>query len=201
MRRLTLRIVLGLSLVLSGNLWAADDEAGEVTTLTAKALRLQVPKSWKAVKSPSEFRAAQAQIPPAAEGGEGAELVVFYFGGGATGGIQANVNRWLGQFQEAGRTVAMRRGKGAQGEYIWVDVAGTWKKPDGPPFAQKTIDKPDSRVINVIAMVDQDGQKEYYFLKLSGPAKLVQDQAAALRRALGGSADAEKPFKLEDAEN
>lgn len=196
---LTILLALAVALVHGHALRADDGE--DLTTISAKALKLHVPKAWKPAKTTSDFRAAQLDIPAAADDGEGAELVVFYFGGGATGGIKANVERWLSQFHEQGRAVAMRRGKGRQGEYVWVDVAGTWKKPDGPPFARKTIDKPNSRVINVIAMVEQDGGKEYYFLKLSGPDKLVKQQATALRDAIGGAADAEKPFKLEDAEN
>jgi hypothetical protein len=185
-----LAVLLPALLLLAASSVLGEDE---LTTVTAKAVKLQVPKSWKAVKSSSEFRAAQFTIPPAEEGGEEAELVVFHFGG-PTGGIKANVNRWVGQFQSEGRAMRMVRGKSGQGEYILADISGTWKKPDGPPFAQKTVNKPNSRVINVILITEQDKMKDYYFLKLSGPDKLVQSQAAALRKAIGTEADSEKPF-------
>jgi hypothetical protein len=70
-----------------------------------------------------------------------------------------------------------------------------------PPFAQKTIDKPGSRVIGVVLVVEKEDTKDYYFLKLSGPDGLVKSQAPALRTAFGADAKAEKPFKLEDADN
>lgn len=197
--------VAGLLAVTTITLRAADD-AEKTTEVKANALRLQVPESWKKTRSTSSMRAAQFEIPApagddAAKDAEGAELVVFYFGGGATGGMQANIGRWIGQFVEEGREVTLRRGEFKQGDYIVADISGTWKKPDGPPFARKTINKPNSRVINVIAIVTDGGEKDHYFLKLSGPDKVVKHQAEALRKALGAKPDSEKPFKLEDAEN
>ncbi len=176
----------------------AADEEQKTTEVKANALRLQVPESWKQVRSNSQMRAAQFDVPAKDEQGEGAELVVFYFGGGATGGTEANIERWIGQFQEKGREVKLSRGEFKQGEYIVADISGTWKKPDGPPFARKTIDKPNSRVINVIAIVTDGGEKDHYFLKLSGPDKLVKSQAKALREALGAKPDSEKPLKPQD---
>ena len=178
----------------------AAEDAAQTVEVKANALRLEVPKSWKQTKSRSRMRAAQFQIPASDGKGEAAELVVFYFGGGATGGTKANIARWIGQFQEKGREVVLRSGKFKQGQYIVADVTGTWKKPDGPPFARKTIDKPGSRVTNLIAIVTDGGKKDHYFLKLSGPDELVKSQAAALRAALGAKADSEKTIKLEDVE-
>ena len=176
----------------------AADEEQKTTEVKANALRLQVPEAWKQERSDSRMRAAQFTIPAKDEKGEAAELVVFYFGGGATGGTEANIERWIGQFQEKGREVSLSRGEFKQGEYIVADISGTWKKPDGPPFARKTIDKPNSRVINVIAIVTDGGEKDHYFLKLAGPDKLVKSQAEALRKALGATPDSEKPFKAEE---
>lgn len=82
-----------------------------------------------------------------------------------------------------------------------ADVSCTWKKPDGPPFTRKTIDKPGSRVIGVVLVVEKEGMKDYYFLKLSGPDELVKSQAGALRKALGADEKLEKPFDLNAAEN
>ena len=82
-----------------------------------------------------------------------------------------------------------------------ADIAGTWKKSVGPPIAQRTVEKPGSRVIGVILIAQAESDKDYYFLKLSGPDTLVKSQTKSLRVALAARADSEKPFELEDAEN
>lgn len=179
---------------------AVAEEKGEVTAVKAKAITLKVPKDWKSVATRSRFRAAQFSIPGEKPDDEAAELVVYHFGG-PTGGIKANVDRWIGQFHEKGRTVKLSQGKSEQGEYVLANVAGTWKKPIGPPFARKTKDTPNSRVIGVILMPEVDGEKDYYFLKFGGPDALVAAQADELRTAMGASEKTEKPYKLEDAEN
>jgi gluconolactonase len=190
-------LVTGILLSLTGTL-AVAEEAQKTEEVKANALRLEVPASWKKTPSRSRMRAAQFKVPPKDGEGEAAELVVFYFGGGNTGGAKANVERWIGQFQPEGRKVTLSSGEFKQGDYIVADISGTWKKPDGPPFARKTIDTPNSRVINVIAVVTEDGKRDHYFLKLSGPDKLVRSQADALRAALNVKKDSEKPVKVED---
>lgn len=179
---------------------SADDQAKKLVTVKARDIALHVPASWEKVKTSSKFRAAQFRIPNDNADAEPAELVVYYFGG-PTGGIKANVERWIGQFHEENRKVDLVKNTWRDGAYILADVSGTWKKPDGPPFAQKTIDKPGSRVIGVVLLVEKEGSKDYYFLKLSGPDGLVKSQAPSLRTALGADVKAEKPFKLEDADN
>ncbi len=177
-----------------------SNAADELKSVEARTLKLNVPQGWREVKTTSRFRAAQFEIPAKEAKADSAELVVYYFGG-PTGGIKANVSRWIGQFHEKGRKTTLVRGKSKQGEYVLSEVSGTWKKPDGPPFARKTIDVPGSRVLGVILMQPQGDTTEYYFLKFAGPDKLVKSNAVALRTSFGGSAKSEKPLKLEDAEN
>jgi peptide-methionine (R)-S-oxide reductase len=177
---------------------ADGDERPDLKTISAGAIKLRVPDSWKPVKPTSNFRLAQFEIEGATPASENAEVVVFYFGG-PTGGNKANIDRWIEQFREDGRTVKLLRGKCDQGEYILADISGTWKKPIGPPMARKSIDKPDSRVINVILIVDAQGDaKDYYFLKLSGPGALVKSQVAALRASIGADPDSEQPYEMDE---
>ena len=72
---------------------------------------------------------------------------------------------------------------------------------DGPPFAQKTVKTPGSRVIGIIVITGKDDARDYYFIKFSGPDALVKSQADALRSAIGVNLDSEKPFDLKSAEN
>ncbi len=186
-------------IVLVGYQAAADDKP-EVKEVKAKSLTLKVPVTWQPVKLTSKFRAAQFSVPGKKGKDESADLVVYHFGG-PTGGIKANVGRWIGQFEEKGRKVELVRGESQQGDYILADISGTWNKPDGPPFAQKKIKTPGSRVIGVIVITGKGDSRDYYFLKFSGPDALVKSQASALRSAIGVNLKSEKSFDLKDAEN
>jgi hypothetical protein len=199
MTRTVARAILVPALLLVTTV-SADDEAKKLVTIEARDIKLQVPASWEQVRATSKFRAAQFRIPNSKADAEAAELVVYHFGG-PTGGIKANIQRWVDQFHEDNRKVDLVKNKWHDGSYFLADVSGTWKKPDGPPFAQKTIDKPGSRVIGVVLVVEKEDTKDYYFLKLSGPDGLVKSQAPALRTAFEADAKSEKPFKLEDADN
>ena len=155
---------------------------------------LEVPASWKQGKSSSSMRLAQFALPKN-EGGEDVELVVFYFGGGSAGGIQANLDRWEGQFLPENREITTVQGKCRDGSYVQSQISGTWKKPDGPPFAQKTIDQPGSRVVSIIWILEKDGKTDHYFLKLSGPDAAVKLHLPALQRALNADPKTEMPWQ------
>ena len=64
-------------------------EAGEFT--------FKPPAGWTWVKPSSRMRAAQLEVGKA---DAKAEVIFFYFGPGSAGGTEANVARWLSQFQE-----------------------------------------------------------------------------------------------------
>lgn len=190
-------IVLAGVVTLSSTGFSVDGvDASESKVVSAGAIKLKVPEPWRQQGTTSKFRLAQFEIPGAKPEDENAELVVYYFGG-PTGGIKANIDRWVSQFHEKDREVTLTRCEGDQGEYVLADISGTWKKPDGPPFARKTIDKPGSRVIGVILTVNANDQKDYYFLKLSGPDSLVKSQAGVLRSAIGADPKTEKPYKVD----
>lgn len=59
-----------------------------------------VPAAWRSVAPSSPMRKAELRVPgPAGTGDSGEALVtVFHFGPGEGGGVQQNVDRWLGQF-------------------------------------------------------------------------------------------------------
>ena len=73
----------------------------------------------------------------------------------------------------------------------------SWNKPDGPPFAQKTVATPNSRVLNVIVVEESDDMKDYYFMKLSGHKDVIGKQVKAIRAAIGAVPESEKKFDLD----
>ena len=145
-----LSFCLGAALIFAGD-WNAvgQDQDEKLVSVTAREIKLDVPESWKPVKSTSTMRVAEFAIPATDANGEGAEMVVYYFGD-KTGGTKANVQRWIDQFYEDGRKHELLGGQCRDGSYVLVNISGTYKRPEGPPAAQKTIDKPGSRVVGLV---------------------------------------------------
>jgi len=155
-----------------------------------KPLNLKIPVTWKEVKSRTNMRAATVEIPAAKGDKEKGELAVFIFGPQS---LNQNIDRWIGQFRPDGRKSKVVKGKRKAGEdnaYYVVEVSGTWKKPDGPPFLQKTKDAPGYRMLGLLI----PSKTALYVIKLTGPDKTVAAQAKALRSAIGGDAKTEKPL-------
>jgi hypothetical protein len=190
------RYVCILVLAIAG-IASAQERTGSLTSIQAGNITLQVPESWKSIATTSGTRLAQFEIPNPDGDQDGAELVVYYFGG-PTGGTKANLERWIGQFEAAQRQVTLSRGTCRDGSYFLADLSGTWNKPDGPPVAQKTIATPNSRVMGVVLVTEKPEGNDYYFIKLTGPNGLVSSQSSALRTAVGADPDSEKPLRLED---
>jgi gluconolactonase len=173
---------------------AAPAVAGAAGTRETKAgtLALKVPEAWKEVGPDGKMRANQFQIPAAAGDAEAGELVVYYFGPGGAGGLAANINRWIGQFDAEGRKVKLTRGKGEKWQYTLADVAGTYQKPVGPPVQGKSKPSPGWRMLAAVLETPEGP----YFLKLTGPEKTASGAATAFRAAFGANAKDETEYKL-----
>ena len=174
---------------------SADDVAvakPDTVEVQADGVVLNVPTTWEKQQPRSRLRLMQFRIPAAEGDSEDAELSVFNFGGGSS--VEQNVRRWIGQFSNEGRTVAMTSGVAQNGKYVLVILSGTYKKPVGPPIAGKTKDAPGSRMLAVMLQIPDKG---VYYLKIVGPAATVAAQLDALRSAIGGDAAKEKEFSLD----
>ncbi|MEO8499164.1 MAG: hypothetical protein ABI614_29210 [Planctomycetota bacterium] len=172
-----------LVLVSSTFTFAADElkeaKVGDIT--------LKTPASWKQSEPTSKLRLAQFEIPAAEGDKEPAELAIFSFGAG--GGVKANIDRWVGQFEAEGRKSKVTTAKSDLGEYVMVDVSGTYKKPVGPPIAGKTEALPGARMLAAILAVEGKGN---FFLKLTGEKGTVSAAADAFRGSFGGKEADEK---------
>ena len=100
------------------------------------------PASWEWVDvGASPMRKAQLKIPGKTKN-DSAEVVFYYFGEGGAGGTQANVNRWLGQFQEPREKINPKSEEItiAKHKVTFVQAEGTYMSgmPGGgsPPVAQ-----------------------------------------------------------------
>lgn len=171
-------------------MYAAHGEKGEVKKVRAGDLQLSIPSGWKQEKPTSRFRIAQFSIPPADGDQQNAELVIFYFRGGG-GGVDANLQRWIGQFQPKGRKVQTWSGSSTQGQYFLADVKGTYNKPIGPPIAGKTQPTTGQRMLAVILIAPT---KKTYFLKMTGPETTITSREQVLRDAFGANREKEKKY-------
>jgi hypothetical protein len=124
------------------------------------------PADWKWIQPSSPMRKAQLQI-PGKEGGKPADVTFFFFGDGQGGDVQANVQRWLGQFtgKPDANKVQPQEFNGVK--VTLVSAEGTMK---ASPFGGQPDDQPDSALLG--AIIEQPGGA--VFVKLTGPLDLVK---------------------------
>ena len=77
-----------------GNIEAAD----AATTFKAGEFTFKQPAKWERIETASPMRKAQFKVNDA-DKKNSAEVVFFHFGPSNGGGVQANVERWYGQFE------------------------------------------------------------------------------------------------------
>lgn len=189
LRPLLLSMGLGLCLGTAA-LSLAEEKPAATVEVKAGELKLQVPGAWESKPPSNNLRLAQFNVPAAEGDAAGAEVVVFPPFGGSIG---ANIQRWVGQFEADGRELKMLQGAVEQGKYVLVELKGTYKKPIGPPIQQKTEATPGSKMLAVIFQSKAGGN---YFLRLVGPEKTVDANAAAFRKAFGGDAAKEEKYEI-----
>jgi hypothetical protein len=154
--------------------WAADSGAG---------LRWTAPVSWKN-EAQRPMRLATYSIPPAAGDSDAAECGVYYFGQGQGGSVEANLDRWIGQFAQPdgkpAKSVAKTDKKILHGLRVTtVDVLGTYSGMGGP-MGQAGVAKAGYRLLGAIV----EGPQGSVFFKLTGPAKTVAQNHPAFDKLL-----------------
>lgn len=158
-----------------------------------KDIKLHIPANWKQSKPSSRLRLAQFEIPATKGDSFKTELQIFNFGGGG-GGFDANIKRWVSQFNSTGRKVKTTKGTCPQGNYYLVDITGTYNMSVGPPFLRKTKACEDARMLAVILQVK--GNKGNYFLKLPGTETTVEKITKQFRASFGAVEKDEKEYEL-----
>src|SRR6266498_194360 len=77
----------------------------------AGELLVKGPEGWITEHPTSSMRVAQYKLPKVESDGEDATLVVYYFGAGQGGSVQANIERWIGQMVQADGSSAKDKAK------------------------------------------------------------------------------------------
>lgn len=148
-----------------------DDEttrqSGSLESDTAPAeealLEWKAPSRWQLVPNPSTMRLATYRVPRAPGDATDAELLITRAGGSA----DANADRWIHQFDEAGQKTAKRTMRAVGlGEVAMVEVQGTYSGGMG----QEGSSQRGWALLGAIASTP--GMP--YFFKLTGPEKSVR---------------------------
>lgn len=71
---------------------------GDLSEASFLGLRAPIPASWQEQQPQSAMHHTSFRV-PGEDGGDDAQIVVFFFGAGQGGPIDANIQRWEGQFR------------------------------------------------------------------------------------------------------
>ena len=150
---------------------------------TAGGIKWTAPAAWNA-QPERPMRAATYTVPKTAGDPEDGECAVFYFGAGQGGGVDANIQRWIGQFEAPGGGPADKLAKTSKATLggmpvTRIDLAGTYKSAGGP-MMQSTGSKPGYRLLGAIV----EGPQGAVFFKFTAPAKTAAAQQAAFEKLL-----------------
>ena len=150
-----------LLLAIFGTSSATAEDAPK--TFRVNDLTFERPAAWQWQRPSSQMRKAQLSAP----GKDGsADVVFFYFGPGGAGGVQANADRWFGQFQKIdGKKTDNRKIGGTP--VTFVEASGTFLV--GPPIGQKV---PKAGYALRGAIIGAKGGA--IFIKMTGPKKTVE---------------------------
>jgi len=146
----------------------------------AAAIAWKAPDAWQTAPNPSTMRLATYKIPAAKGDADGAELAISRAGGAK----EANIQRWIGQFDEAGKDSRVE--KTVRGMKITiVDVGGTYLG-GGMMGAPGAGSGPKKGWALLGAIVETPGMP--YFFKMTGPATTVRAARPAFDKMIDGIA-------------
>jgi len=166
-------------MLLLGAMLACQSPAPQTQPLDLGVVKLQAPAAWQSATPNSTMRKAQLTLPRAAGDAEDAELIVFYFGPGQGGSVEANLDRWYGQFAQPDSSASVDKAQVTRDTVAGmnltrVDLGGTYIAPM-MPGASERYNKPDFRML---AAVLETAQGPYFF-KLVGPEKTIAQHASS----------------------
>lgn len=129
------------------------------------------PANWTVEPPSSAMRRAQYRVPASSGQGDG-ECVVFYFGPNEGGDVQANVQRWAGQFPREDNSPAPVRSSEITVGAIpvtLVEIEGTFAGGMG-----STVDEPKAGYMLLGAVAK--GPDANWFFKCTGPKATMEAQ-------------------------
>lgn len=140
------------------------------------ALSFERPEGWQWVVPSSPMRKAQLTV---SGNGSTADVTFFHFGAGQGGGVQANVDRWFGQFQNA-KTGKAKETVGKT-QVTFVHAEGTFSSgmPGGPTTPMTNY------ALRGAILENPEGD---VFVKMTGPAAVVESANTAFEKMVRDAA-------------
>ncbi len=157
-------------LLLFLSFWAVQDEEAPVIKQLRSGVVLEIPKKWTETKSKSKLRLAQFSVSDPKKEAADAELVIFYFGRSGGGSTDANIDRWISQFDGATRETTKITNFETAGKLkaTLVDLTGTFVAENRPGSGERQNEE-GTRMIAAILETPIGN----HYLKLVGPAHTV----------------------------
>lgn len=150
-------------------------KSGAVESVDVGGLTFRAPEGWEYEHPASAMRRAEFGV----RGDAGtAGLVVYFFGNRGAGGVQANIERWVGQFKNADGSAitppkSLKR-KIAGLDVIQVETAGTYigGMGAGSPQAEGQAGQ------RMIAAIVETPSGPYYFKFLGADKTVIENREA-----------------------
>jgi hypothetical protein len=152
-------------------------------TIKLGTCRITAPEEW--VRKTPKFRiiADEFSIPKSEGDTEDGRLTVS----SASGGVERNIDRWIGQFtqpdgKETADSAKVEESEIAGQKVHLVDISGTYR--DQPNPMEDAVMREDYRMLAAIVVVE----KANYFVKFYGPKKTVADHEERFMKMIKGLA-------------
>lgn len=177
------KVFFCVALTTVGATWASADDKKPHQVEIGPAT-YQVPGHWvkqQPVQAGNLGPIAQYGIPVDAADDPKAkvQMRVYYFSGGG-GGVDANIERWVGMFEAEGRDKKLEKLEADGMKITYVDIKGAYKEKPFPMAEDFTLRK-DYRMLAAVVETPADGP---YFFRAVGPAKTMAKQLDGFKHML-----------------
>jgi hypothetical protein len=143
---------------------------------------LEAPATWQRKQPRTRIVEHEFEV-PVAKGDENAGRVTLM---GAGGGVEANIQRWFGQFTQpdgantSDKAKVKKTSLAGQDVHL-IDVSGTYLDRPGP--AAPGVERPGYRMLAAVIATKDLGT---YFIKFYGPERTVADNEKAFLKMIEG---------------
>ena len=143
------------------------------STKSKLELHFKAPPEWIVEKPSSNMRVAEYKLPKAESDSEDGSLVLYFFGTNQGGSVQANLDRWISQIEQADGSASKAKAKLETFtvnnlKISTIDLSGTYVAETAPGSGVRH-NKPDYRLRAAII----ETPKGAYYVKLFGPTKTL----------------------------
>lgn len=177
-------LVRGATLLASLSCLHVAHAADEKISVADGKLVFKAPERWQRRQPTSTIVEHEFAIPKSEGDSADGRMTVM----GAGGSVDANIDRWVGQFQAPGGEKLTKdkakidKKKIAGEDFVIVDISGTYlDKPGGPFTPGAPVERKNYRMLAGVLTNKKLGN---YFFKFYGPEKTVEANETAFLKML-----------------